>query len=72
MVVAQAQKDDPTHDLLERIAKELEMLRKLSIVDLTHKGYSQADIADMLGTSQPTISRMFPKGIPKRKDAVVE
>lgn len=70
--MAQAQKVDPKHDPLDRIIKELEMLRKLAIVDLAHKGYSQADIADILGVSQPTISRMFPNGIPKRKDAIVE
>jgi transposase len=67
--VAQAPKIDLTNDQAERIVKELEMLRKLAIVDLSHKGYSQADIADILGVSQPTISRMFPKGIPKRKGA---
>ncbi|MFO1172364.1 MAG: helix-turn-helix domain-containing protein [Hyphomicrobiaceae bacterium] len=64
----QAQKTDDTSAHLEKIAKELEMLRRLAILDLSDKGFSQADIADALGASQPTISRMFPKGIPKRKD----
>ena len=65
--MAQAQKVDPKSDQIERIIRELEMLRRLAIIDLSHKGYSQADIADVLGVAQPTISRMFPKGIPKRK-----
>jgi len=55
-------------DQLEKIFKELEMLRKLAILNLSDKGYSQSDIANVLGLSQPTISRMFPKGIPKKKD----
>lgn len=70
--MAQIPKIDLTNDQAERIVKELEMLRKLAILDLSDKGYSQADIADVLGVSQPTISRMFPKGIPKRKAALDE
>lgn len=66
--MAQSQKTE-TSDQIEKIVRELEMLRRLAIVDLSDKGFSQADIADALGVSQPTISRMFPKGIPKRKDA---
>ncbi len=50
----------------EKIATELEMIRKLAILTLFDKGYSQADIAATLGVSQPTISRMFPKGMPKK------
>jgi predicted transcriptional regulator len=56
-----------TDDQADRIIKDLEMLRKLAILDMYDKGYSQGDIADVLGVSQPTISRMFPKGLPKRK-----
>ncbi len=57
-----------TSDQIEKIVRELELLRRLAILGLSDKGFSQADIADALGVSQPTISRMFPKGIPKRKD----
>lgn len=50
-----------TDDRLEQILKELEMLRKLRILELLEKGYSQAQLAQVLGVSQPTISRMVPK-----------
>jgi predicted transcriptional regulator len=43
------------------ILKELEMLRKMKLLELMEKGYSQAQLAQVLGVSQPTISRMIPK-----------
>lgn len=58
-----------TNDQAERILKELEMLRKLKILELSDKGYSQAQLARVLGVSQPTISRMFPKVAGKKKAA---
>ena len=63
-----------TNDQAERIMKELEMLRKLRILELIEKGYSQAQLAQALGVSQPTISRMFPKrkGVESKKDKVDE
>jgi predicted transcriptional regulator len=57
-----------TEDQAEQMLKELEMIRKLKILDLFDKGYSQAQLALVLGVSQPTISRMFPKGIGKKQD----
>jgi len=42
------------------ILKELEMLRKLKLLEFLDKGYSQAQLAKVLGVSQPTISRMVP------------
>lgn len=57
-----------TNDQAEQILKELEMLRKLKILELSDKGYSQAQLAQALGVSQATISRMFPKGTGKKKD----
>jgi predicted transcriptional regulator len=50
----------------DQIIKELEMLRKLRIMELFDKGYSQAQLAQVLGVSQPTISRMVPKISPKK------
>jgi predicted transcriptional regulator len=50
-----------TEEQAEQILKELEMLRKLRILELFDKGYSQAQLAQVLGVSQPTISRMVPK-----------
>lgn len=48
------------------ILKELEMLRKLKLLELLDKGYSQGQLAQVLGVSQPTISRMVPKVTPKK------
>ncbi len=42
------------------ILKELEMLRKLKLLEFLDKGYSQGQLAKVLGVSQPTISRMVP------------
>jgi predicted transcriptional regulator len=50
-----------TEDQAAAILKELEMLRKLKLLELFDKGYSQAQLAQVLGVSQPTISRMVPK-----------
>ena len=55
-----------TQEQAEVIIKELEMLRKLKIMELIDKGYSQAQLAQVLGVSQPTISRMVPKLSPKK------
>lgn len=50
-----------TNDQAEQILRELIMLRKLHLLELLEKGYSQAKLAHALGVSQPTISRMMPK-----------
>lgn len=55
-----------TDEQVEAILKELEMLRKLKMLEFLDKGYSQAQLAQVLGVSQPTISRMVPKLTPKK------
>lgn len=55
-----------TDEQANTIIKELEMLRKLRIIELIDKGYSQAQLAQVLGVSQSTISRMAPKISPKK------
>jgi predicted transcriptional regulator len=55
-----------TEEQADIIIKELEMLRKLKIMELFDKGYSQAQLAQVLGVSQPTISRMVPKISPRK------
>lgn len=48
------------------ILTELEALKKLMILILFEKGFTQRQIAMALGTSQATISRMFPSGALKK------
>lgn len=55
-----------TNEQADQIIKELEMLRKMKIYELFDKGCSQAQLAQILGVSQPTISRMMPKVLPKK------
>jgi transcriptional regulator with XRE-family HTH domain len=49
-----------TEEQAAAILKELEMLRKLKLLEFLDKGYSQSQLAKVLGVSQPTISRMVP------------
>lgn len=55
-----------TTEQADAILKELEMLRKLKMLEFIDKGYSQAQLAHILGVSQPTISRMVPKVSPRK------
>jgi hypothetical protein len=49
-----------TEEQAAAILKELEMLRKLKLLEFIDKGYSQGQLAKVRGVSQPTISRMIP------------
>lgn len=52
----------------DKLLAELEALKKLMVLDLLGKGYSQTQIALTLGIGQASVSRMFPKGaLAKRK-----
>jgi predicted transcriptional regulator len=55
-----------TDEQAEQILKELEMIRKLKLAEMLERGYSQSQLAQILGVSQPTISRMIPKVSGKR------
>ena len=55
-----------TNEQADQIIKELEMVRKLRILELFDKGYSQVQLARVLGVSQPTMSRMVPKVTAKK------
>lgn len=47
------------NDTLEKILVELEMIRKIKMLELMERGYSQAKLGGALGLSQSTISRMM-------------
>jgi predicted transcriptional regulator len=55
-----------TDEQAGQILKELEMLRKLKLAEMLEGGYSQLQLAQILGVSQPTISRMVPKVTAKK------
>ena len=55
-----------TEEQAAAILKELEMLRKLKLLEFLDKGYSQGQLAKVLGVSQPTISRMVPNVTTKK------
>jgi predicted transcriptional regulator len=46
-------------DTLKRILSELEMIRKIKMIELIERGYSQSKLGDALGISQATVSRMM-------------
>jgi predicted transcriptional regulator len=55
-----------TDEQTEQILKELQIIRKLKLAEMLERGYSQSQLAQILGVSQPTISRMIPKVSGKR------
>lgn len=46
-------------NLDDEILKELQMLRKLKMLELTESGFPQAKLADSLGVSPRTIRRLM-------------
>lgn len=47
--------------------RDLSDIKKLFVLLLLDRGYSQDQLAKALGTSQASISRMFQGGVPKKK-----
>lgn len=46
-------------ETLKKILGELEMIRKIKMIELAERGYSQSKIGSALGISQATVSRMM-------------
>jgi predicted transcriptional regulator len=46
-------------EVLRKVLAELEMIRKIKIIELIERGYSQRKLGDALGISQATVSRMM-------------
>jgi len=46
-------------DALKKILSELEMIRKIKMIELMERGYSQSKLGNALGISQATVSRMM-------------
>lgn len=58
----------PTEAENKQILEELESIKRLLVAALAKNGVSQEQLAKILQTSQPTISRMLPSGfsVPKK------
>lgn len=50
----------------QQLMDELEVFKRIKTLELLERGYSQAEVAQILGTSQPSVSRMFPAGFKVR------
>lgn len=46
-------------DTLRKVLAELEMIRKIKMIELMERGYSQSKLGNALGISQATVSRML-------------
>jgi len=46
-------------DTLKKVLSELEMIRKIKMIELMERGYSQSKLGNALGISQATVSRMM-------------
>ena len=46
-------------NLDDQILRELQMLRKLKMMELSKAGYSQNQLADALGVSRQTVGRLM-------------
>lgn len=54
-----SQQNDDTHSVLLQILDELSMIKRLMLTEQLRNGVSQSNLADALGVSQPTVSRML-------------
>jgi len=60
-------------EVLRKILLELEMIRKIKMIELMERGYSQSKVGNALGISQATVSRMMAgKKLGKEKAAADE
>ncbi len=55
--------DDNSNALVE----EMQAIKKLLMLQLLAVGYKQKHLAGALGVSEATLSRMLPKGLPKKR-----
>lgn len=46
-------------ETLKKLLSELEMIRKIKMIELLERGYSQSKLGGALGISQATVSRMM-------------
>jgi predicted transcriptional regulator len=54
-------------DETSALLNEVVAIKKLLVLCLLRDGLSQSDVGAAIGVDQSTVSRMFPKGLPKKR-----
>lgn len=52
--------------MIERIAADVESIKKFMIIGLISQGFSQEEVGKLMGVGQSAVSEMFPGGILKK------
>lgn len=55
-------------ETLKKVLSELELIRKIKMIELMERGYSQSKLGGVLGISQATVSRMMAGKMKPAKD----
>lgn len=55
---------------IERIAGDVEAIKKFLMIGLISKGFSQDEIGKLMGVDQSAVSKMFPGGILKKAKGI--
>lgn len=56
---------------LDKVSEEIIAIKKLLILQLLDRGFSQRQLALALGIGQATVSRMFPTGVLKKRGRAI-
>lgn len=59
-------------ETLKKILTELEMIRKIKMIELMERGYSQSKLGGALGISQATVSRMMAGKRPTKEKSATD
>jgi predicted transcriptional regulator len=59
-------------ETLKKVLAELEMIRKIKMIELMERGYSQSKLGNALGVSQATVSRMMTGKKPSKDKAAAD
>jgi len=51
---------------IQKIAEDLDAVKKLMILSLVQKGFKQGELASALNLDEAILSKMFPKGLLKK------
>jgi predicted transcriptional regulator len=57
---------------IDQIAGDVETIKKFMVIDLISRGYSQDELAKLMGVDQTTVSKMFPGGLLKKAKSLTK